>query len=762
MKPEPAARIVTGARQKLLLIGFGLVLCVLLLALAEGLLALLGWGDAHRWDDPFVGFVAGSDLFSRRRLADGDEVYVTNPEKLAFFNHQQFPVARDRDTCRALGGSTTAGRPYDAAVAFPRWLERYLEAAPDRDRRFEVINAGAISYASYRIVVLMRELVRYEPDFFVLYTGHNEFLEERSYADVRRQHPLLQRLRIRVGGLRLFALARSVRGAPAGDALPAEVDAKLDGWTGVDLYHRDPTLQRAVIDHFEYNLRQIVTIARRHGAGLLLVKPVANLRDFSPFKSEHRPGLDAAARRRFDALLLEGRRHLADGRPEAALESLGAARAIDSEYAELHFRIGRGHLALGNQDAARDAFVAARDLDVAPLRATTPILERLETVAAEYDLPVVDLPAILEGGILGNEYLLDHVHPDISVHSLVAERLVEQLVAQRVLAAPPPAAERRAIYDRVLAGLDPAYYGQRDLNLAKVLGWSGKLAEAEPPLRRAVETLPDHPEVHLNLGIVCQRSGRHEEAVTHLSRAIALDPEVAAAHFNLGVVLGRLGRSTAAARALERAIELRPDYPEAHYNLGSVLLAEDAVDEAARVLERARALRPESPEVGVRLAVTYARQGRLEDAADELDRIVRERPDHAEAHYNRGVVAAQRGRREDAVAAWRRTLEVDPDHARALNNMAIADAGAGRLEDAERALLRAVASEPAYAEAYLNLAVVYDQTGRPQAAIEALVRALALEPENRRFHQALGALYLATGKEELGRSHLALAEGRPR
>ena len=43
----------TTWRQKLLLGAFGLVLGVVVLALAEALLALLGIGDEHRFADPY-------------------------------------------------------------------------------------------------------------------------------------------------------------------------------------------------------------------------------------------------------------------------------------------------------------------------------------------------------------------------------------------------------------------------------------------------------------------------------------------------------------------------------------------------------------------------------------------------------------------------------------------------------------------------------------------------------------------------------------
>ena len=170
---------------------------------------MFGLGDRHLYEDPFVGFSPGMELFAEKESPEGRLVYGTNPSKLSFFDYQEFSAEKAPGAFRvfALGGSTTAGRPYDSAVAFPRFMELYLEAM-DPDREIEVVNAGAISYASYRIVLLMKELVRYEPDLFVIYTGHNEFLEERTYADIIHENPTRKKLRRWASGLRLYTLTR--------------------------------------------------------------------------------------------------------------------------------------------------------------------------------------------------------------------------------------------------------------------------------------------------------------------------------------------------------------------------------------------------------------------------------------------------------------------------------------------------------------------------------------------------------------------------
>lgn len=811
--PEAAdgCREETTRRQKVLLIAFGVVVFILLAALIEGTLSLFNLGDPRQADDPFVGFVPGRDLFALETRPSGEKVYATSPDKLAFFNAQEFSADKKKGTYRifGLGGSTTAGRPYDAEVAFPRWLERYLTAM-DPSRRYEVINAGAISYASYRVVVLMRELVRYEPDLFVIYTGHNEFLEERSYGEIIHQNLALKKLQIWLSGFRSFTLARQawhdLGKSPQDRApgVPAEVNAKLDGWTGLELYHRDDELQRAISEHFEYNLYQMAAIARRHGVALILIKPASNIKDFSPFKSEHATDFPKERGAVHEGLLAKTRRELARSRPVEALPNARQALELDPEYAEAHFRLGQALLQSGESISARQAFIQAKDLDVAPLRALERIAETVAEVAADRDIPLIDLPSLLEQDceerfghrILGQEYFLDHVHPDIPYHSLIALELSEILVDQGVVSRAQGWSDLRQqeIYEGALSNLDPAYYAQRDLNLSKVLGWAGKLEEAEAPLVRAARVLVDHPEVHLNLGIIYQRTGRLQAAQHELEQAIELDPFLPQAYFNLGVVRGRTNQIAAGIEALEKAIALRDDYTEARFNLGVLYLEhgipEKAVAELTKVIElkggsvevyrqlgaayrqegrfeeaesafqQALATHPEDAEARTGLAITYARRGLLTAAENELRRVLAHHADEVEALYNLGRLQVQQGKKEEALSTYQSVLEKAPNHVRTLNNQGILLAERGRLEEARQSLSRAIAAAPAFAEARFNLGVVLDGTGQPQAALRAIAEALELEPENGRFHYALGTLYLSQGEQQLARHHLQQAAQR--
>lgn len=154
-------------------------------SLLELALLAIGVSPAFEQTDPIVGFSGHSRLFTERELGASEPVLETAGNRLSMFNRQSFARDKPANGYRifCLGGSTIYGRPYDDKTSFCGFLRAFLPEM-DSSREWEVINAGGISYASYRIEVLVRELRNYEPDLFLIYTGHNEFLEDRTYSSL--------------------------------------------------------------------------------------------------------------------------------------------------------------------------------------------------------------------------------------------------------------------------------------------------------------------------------------------------------------------------------------------------------------------------------------------------------------------------------------------------------------------------------------------------------------------------------------------------
>src|SRR5262249_39250617 len=159
-------------------------------------------------------------------------------------------------------------------TSFSGWLREILRAAAP-GRNWEIVNAGGVSYASYRVAALMEELVRYSPDLFIVYSGQNEFLERRTYQGIIDANPGVTWLNVMASRTRIYAAMRSavrtVRPTPAQQArkryqMTGEVDALLDVMGGLDAYTRDDGLRQQITQHYAFNLHRMVHIARAAGA----------------------------------------------------------------------------------------------------------------------------------------------------------------------------------------------------------------------------------------------------------------------------------------------------------------------------------------------------------------------------------------------------------------------------------------------------------------------------------------------------------------
>ena len=307
---------------------------ILTLLVAELFLSLLDYRTTYDQEDPFLGFRSVSPLFETKRSVDAPNarVYATRQSKLAWFNHQEFTVNKPDDGYRifSFGGSTTFGRPYEYDTAFSNWLQILLGSS-DPSTSYEVVNVGGVSYASYRVINLMREMFSYEPDLFIVYTGHNEFLEERTYSDILEEPPAVTRLRTHLHRLRSYSLARTlwlrVEGQRREQAdqrfqMSGEVTAILDQTFGLQHYQRDPEKRKAIESHFRFNLEKMVDMAEDHRVRLIFVVPPSNERDFSPFKSQSCRSLTGHRRAQWYEFYDEGRSRLDQGDYGPALDAL--------------------------------------------------------------------------------------------------------------------------------------------------------------------------------------------------------------------------------------------------------------------------------------------------------------------------------------------------------------------------------------------------------------------------------------------------------
>ncbi len=482
-KQEKSGR--QGRRVRFILFRLGAVLTgLLLLALLELVIRLVVPTPPVNVEDPFVSFHRLSPLFVADKTGTRFE---TARERLTAFCPQSFSAVKKPETLRifCLGGSTVQGRPYSVETSFTTWLEINLRAAlPDTDS--EVINCGGISYASYRLVPIMQELLRYEPDLFIIYTGHNEFLEDRTYEHIKSKPRVLIQIHRTLLNLQIYSHAHHLlsqhmgRGTPAEHSpktiLDPEVQARLDFQEGLKSYHRDQAWRKDITEHFDYNLETMVRMSRAANVPVILVNPVSNLKDCPPFKSEHGSKLSEEHIQKVNEL----RRQAVEldwSQTYEKLRLLEQAAAIDSRHAGLLFMVAKCYEHIGRFSQAKEWFIKAKEEDVCPLRILESMHEIINEAAGWHKVPLVDAQKLIEDrtkdGIAGSEWLLDQVHPNVTGHRLIADALYEVMEQNGMVKTPAGWENRRnQLCEQHLASLNDAYYARGQARLKRLAEWS--------------------------------------------------------------------------------------------------------------------------------------------------------------------------------------------------------------------------------------------------------------------------------------------------
>ncbi len=740
-------------------------------ALLEGALAIIGVRPILYVEDPFVGFASNVPLFLEETSPDGVAYLATSRNKIRWFNKQRFLKNKPAGTYRifTVGGSTTYGHPYDDAGSFSAWLREFLPVA-DASRPWEVINAGGISYASYRVSVVMEELAAYDPDLFVIYSGQNEFLERRTYQTMAEAPRFLAEAGSIVSRTRLYAAAKAIfdrrqidTPRPAQNILKEEVDTILAHSVGPRDYKRDDEQKEQVIRHYRFNLERMIDIARSAGARVILVTPASNLKDVSPFKSEHVDGLDAAAQQRFDSLYASAKRERSDGSLNAALADLDQALRIDGRYADAQYQRGQVLYNLGRYGEARDAFLRAIDEDVCPLRILTPMLQIVAAVAAEKNVPLVDFAKLTDEraphGVPGADLFLDHVHATLEGYRLLALAIVESMKADGIVT-PTEGWNKVAIAAatrRVEGRIDRQAQGTALRNLAKVFDWAGKQEEAERLAAQAAQVLGDDAESLNVLGRAAAARGDFDEAIRHFRKALAIKPDFVEPLTPLGIALGKQGKVDEAITLFRSAVAGKPDFAEAHYNLGIALMSKGLAQEAIQSYRRAVAVDPQYAAAHNNLGTALLTQGQAEEAARHFRQALRLNPQYPEAHLNLGIALQTKGQTEEAIGHYREALRLNATYAEALSNLSNALRSQGKREEAIEQYREAVRLSPNLAEAHYNLASALAAGGKTDEAISHYRRTLAINPRSSETLSNLAVALLAKGESKEAIRHLTQA-----
>lgn len=151
------------------------------------------------------------------------------------------------------------------------------------------------------------------------------------------------------------------------------------------------------------------------------------------------------------------------------------------------------------------------------------------------------------------------------------------------------------VWNHSIASTDGNYIAYN--NLGNDLMHKGRLNEAIPHFRKALEIFPHYAEANNNLGYALANNEKWTEAIGFYETALRARPDYVKAHNNLGVALAVTDRTEEAVAQFREAVRLDADFADAHANLGHLFLQLGRRDEAASQLRDALRLKPNDAEV---------------------------------------------------------------------------------------------------------------------------------------------------------------------
>lgn len=521
-----------------------------------------------------------------------------------------------------LGESSAAGWPYIPNASFPRVIKQKLELLYP-DRKIEVINLGVSAVCSYTIRDILPDVLRQKPDAILIYTGHNEYYgalgaaSTQSFGKYRR----LVNFVLWLQGFRTVQLVqntiKSIAGIAAGgdegqngnETLMAKVVGENTIGLGSELY-------QSGLSQFEGNMEDIIQDCKGAGVPVIIGNLACNLKDLKPF--------------------------MPLGGKDAALSLYNRAQSL---------------LAEGKTFEARALFVKAKDADALRFRAPSEINRIIKKLADKYLLPLVDLDSILSArsttGIIGNDLMVDHLHPNVGGYRIMGLAFCNKLLSTGILPVPTVKMQDSQIDSlqavrfpfttldsvvaamriRILTGsypfvpkgspnlltrdfkpanyldslaimvverdlsLEEAHYRNADINLEKG-DWEG----FEKEIRVLIADRPMNPVHYEKIVTGLIQTGQLDRAMKYLTILDGFQPGEFTYKW-IGSILVSKGEHTAGRKYLEKFVTINQSDPMVWYNLSGAYANTNSPELAIKAVKNAVHLEPRYSD-----AITFYRQ----------------------------------------------------------------------------------------------------------------------------------------------------------
>jgi lysophospholipase L1-like esterase len=512
-----------------------------------------------------------------------------------------------------MGASTTAGFPYGDGLMFSRILQRRLQDTFP-ERTIEVINTAMTAVNSYTLLDILDEIIEMKPDAVLLYAGHNEFYGALGVASLESlgKNPWFVHLYLKLQRYKTFILLRNsiaaLRKKVSGSGETDITATLMERIVEREDIPYDSKLYKQGIAQYKSNLYDIIEKLKNAGIPLLISELVSNLRDQPPLHAAN-ASISAEARRLYhQARLAENK----------------------SNYSE-----------------AKQNYRKAKDMDPIRFRAPQAFNIIINELAQKNNIPVVPMQKYFEDksphGLIGENLMIDHLHPNIDGYFLMAEAFYQTMRKERFISGSwpqayiKPGADYRA--DWSITAVDSIYI---DLIIRYLkAGW------------------PFKPKTDINT--VLKDFNAHTLADTLAEKVIYDELNLAKAHIQMAEYYQSKNDFAKAEREFKALFQILNEDDLRYINRVDILIAHREFEKALGLLYKIIEIHETSFALK-RIGQIHLDIGRTKDALPFLERAYKITSDDSHLLYLLCKSYAVTGQRKSAIDALNNLKAIDPNY----------------------------------------------------------------------------------------------------
>lgn len=609
---------------------FGVIFFIFILLFLEFLFSFAG---LEKYDQKFMPgssypiFVPGK--------GEKSDYYVTSPHFGAYINSQSFRRKKPQDLTRifVVGGSAAYGFPYTEEYGFSGYLRRALDqAAPGR---FEIINAAGMSFGSHRVLDVLKDVVLFEPDLVIIYSGNNEYVERNVLPEIKTPSAALEKIGT------LFNNTHTYRAIRLGlfKAAPKVFQSRMK--QDVTDIRSDPEVHRGnigrssqtdteILANYRNNIAAMKELLVRQGVKVIFCTLPVDIGGWLPDSGLPQFADEAAAGRWLE---LQDLRDEAFKRGDIAQEAEYLRQILEITPGDpgMLFNYGKVLWGLGQYEAAYRELVKAKDSDFRPIRGLSSFNEViLAAVDEKNGVYLAGLEGLVKERYLqgqGKDIFLDYCHLSETGHKLVAEWLL-------------PVVSKAVGTSRLdiggLAGLirdDPRANTKNDFVrghelYARAMTFENnrRFDQAEKYYLESLVYLPEFDHSYTNLGHIYADRNDFRKASEMYNRALQINPQNHMVILSLGYLSLQANRFDEAEKYFAQAINITPDLPDAYGGLGDVAMHRGDFRQAVSYYTDSLRLGQDSEWLRRSLAQAYLSLGDTEKALRNWEEVLKYSP----------------------------------------------------------------------------------------------------------------------------------------